>query len=502
MSDVLLRIADPAVGVVLAGCGSVLWVRRPRSLVGPLMLAAAGCWFLGSIWIVAVFLHRGPLVHLHISYPTGRMRRPLAIVTVICAYAVSIVEAIGANPWVTLAMAVLVAVAAADIYARTSGPARKAGGPALGAALTFASVLALSSANQLLVWENDRLVLLLYDLAICVVALVLAADLLWGRWTEATVADFVTQLGARPDLGTLAGALQHALGDPSVALGYWLSDQHRYVDDAGRPLELPAVDSSRVVVRIDEHGEPVAVLIKDGAIHQDERLLADIAAALRLALGNARLRAQVRANINQLSITRRRLVEAADGQRRQLESELDGGLQRQLSEMSKLLENVDSQAEAGLRERLTPMLTELAAAQGELRDLANGIRPPALESGGLAAALPLLVRQAEPDSVDLTVPGGRLPPAVEGAVYYVCAEALTNIAKHAKATRASVEITVDHGAVVARIIDDGCGGADQNGSGLRGLADRVEALGGWLSVSDRGVGGTVLAAWIPLEETG
>ena len=280
MSDLLLGIADPAVGVVLAGCGSVLCVRRPRSLIGPLMLAAAGCWFLGSIWIVAVFLHRGPLVHLHISYPTGRMRRPLAIVSVICAYAVSIVEAIGDNPWVTLAMAVLVAVAAADIYARTSGPARKAGGPALGAALTFAAVLALSSANQLLVWENDRLVLLLYDLAICVVALVLSADLLWGRWTEATVADFVTQVGARPDLDTLAGALQHALGDPSVALGYWLPDQHRYVDDAGRPIELPAVDSSRVVVRIDEHGEPVAALIKDGAIHQDERLLADIAAAL------------------------------------------------------------------------------------------------------------------------------------------------------------------------------------------------------------------------------
>jgi signal transduction histidine kinase len=502
MSDVLLRITDPAVGVVLASCGSVLLVRRPRSLVGPLMLAAAGCWFLGSIWIAAVFLHRGPLVHLHISYPTGRVRRRLAIVTVICAYAVSIVEAIGANPWVTLVMAVLVAVAAADIYARTSGPARKAGGPALGAALAFASVLALSSANQLLVWENDRLVLLLYDLAICVVAVVLAADLLWGRWTEATVADFVTQVGARPDLVTLTGALQYALGDPSVALGYWLHDQHGYVDDAGQPIDLPAEDSSRVVIRVDEHGEPVAVLIKDGAVHQDERLLADIMTALRLALGNARLRAQVRANIDQLGIARRRLVEAADGQRRRLESELDEGLRRQLYETSRLLENVDALAETGLRERLTPMLAELATAQNELRDLAHGIRPPALESGGLAAALPLLVRQTEPDPVNLTVPEVRLPPAVEGAVYFVCAESLTNIAKHANATRASVAITIDHGAVVARIVDNGRGGADRNGSGLRGLADRVEALGGQLSVSDRSQGGTVLMARIPFEEAG
>ena len=501
MSDVLLRIADPAVGVVLAGCGSVLCVRRPRSLVGPLMLAAAGCWFLGSIWIVAVFLHRGPLVHLHISYPTGRMRRPLAIVTVICAYAVSIVEAIGANPWVTLAMAVLVAVAAADIYARTSGPARKAGGPALGAALTFASVLALSSANQLLVWENDRLVLLLYDLAICVVALVLAADLLWGRWTEATVADFVTQVGARPDLDTLTGALQHALGDPSVALGYWLPDQHRYVDDAGQPFELPVDDSSRVVIRVDEHGEPVAVLIKDGAVQQDERLLADVTAALRLALGNARLRAQVRANITELGIARRRLVEAADGQRRQLESELDGGPQRRLSEMSRLLENVDAKVDARTA-------GEADADADRARDRAGRAaqscaRNPASRTGvGRAGRRPSAARpaDAQPDPVDLTVPGRRLPPAVEGAVYFVCAEALTNIAKHANATRASVAITVDHGAVVARIVDDGRGGADRNGSGLRGLADRVEALGGPLSVGDRGEGGTVLMARIPLEE--
>jgi signal transduction histidine kinase len=102
--------------------------------------------------------------------------------------------------------------------------------------------------------------------------------------------------------------------------------------------------------------------------------------------------------------------------------------------------------------------------------------------------------------VDLTVHGGRLPLAVEGAVYFVCAEALTNIAKHANATRASVAITLDHGDVIARIVDDGRGGADRNGSGMRGLADRVEALGGQLSVTERSQGGTVLMARIPLEE--
>jgi signal transduction histidine kinase len=496
MSDVLLRIADPAVGVVLAGCGSALWVRRRRSLVGPLMLVAAACWFVGSIWTIAVFLHRGPLVHLHISYPTGRIRRPLAIVTVICAYAVSIVEAIGANPWVTLSMAVLVAVAAADIYARTSGPARKAGGPALAAALTFASVLALSAANQLLVWKNDLLVLLLYDLAICVVAVVLTADLLWGRWTEATVADFVTQLGARPNTDTLSEALQNALGDPTATLGYWMPDQRRYVDDRGRALQVPPDDPTRVAIDVDEHGEPVAALVHDASVHLDEQLLADVTAALRLALGNERLRAHVRANLSQLDSARRRLVEAGDAQRRRLESELDGGPQRQLSETSRLLQT----AGADLQERLAPLLVSLEAAQADLRDLAQGIRPSALASGGLAAALPLLVRQATSARVELAVTADRLPPAVEGAVYFVCAEALTNVAKHAHASRTSVSVSVDHGAVVASIIDDGRGGTDRNGAGLRGLADRVQALGGELTIGDRRDGGTEVTVRIPLEE--
>ena len=392
-------------------------------------------------------------------------------------------------------------MAAADIYARTSGPARKAGGPALAAALTFASVLALSAANQLLVWENDRLVLLLYDLAICVVALVLAADLLWGRWTEATVADFVTQLGARPDLGTLAGALQRALGDPTVALGYWLPDQHRYVDDAW-PAVPAASGRSDPDCRSTSTStdEPVAVLIQDAAIQQDEQLLADVTAALRLALGNARLRAQVRAN---LSRARHRAAAPGRGGRRSAQA---AGIR------------------AG-RRAATPAVRDVPTPRERRRQptptCGNGSRPcwpswrlrrPSCAIWRTASGLPHWSRAGWPPRfrcssgrpsrtpVDLTVTGGRLPPAVEGAVYFVCAEALTNIAKHADATRASVAVTVDHGAVVARIVDDGCGGADRNGSGLRGLADRVEALGGGLSIGDRAREAPNVMARIPLEE--
>jgi signal transduction histidine kinase len=336
-------------------------------------------------------------------------------------------------------------------------------------------------------------------LAICVVAVVLAADLLWGRWTEATVADFVTQLGARPDVSTLEGALQHALGDRSVAIGYWVPDEHRYVNDRGHPFPLPTGDPSRIVVHITEQDEPVAALVHDAALGQDKRLMAEVTGALRLALGNARLRAQVRSNVSQLSIARRRLVEGADTQRRHLESELDGGPQHELSEMSRLLERLNAHGDAPGRDRLAPMRTELAAAQQELRDLAHGIRPPALESGGLAAALPQLIGKA-PAPVGLTVAPDRLSPTVEGALYFVCAEALTNIAKHAHATRASVTVQVDREAVVAQIVDDGCGGVNQLGSGLRGLTDRVEALGGKLTIRDKAPRGTEVVARIPREE--
>ncbi|BAK33087.1 putative two-component system histidine kinase [Microlunatus phosphovorus NM-1] len=501
-----LSFVDPAVGVILGGCGLVLILRRRRSLVGPLLLLGCGCWFLGSIWSVALFLHRGPLIQVHISYPTGRIRRPLAVVTVLGAYLVSIVEATASNPWVTLGMAALVAAAAADIYARTSGPARKAGGPALGAALTFASVLALSAANQLLLWQSDRLVALVYDLAICVVALVLTSDLLWGRWTEATVADFVTQLGCRTDAGNLTLAIRRTLGDPTATIGFWFPEQGRYLDDRGAPFDPPADDPHRIVVRIDDGGVRAAILVRDAAASPDPQLITDVTAALRIAIGNTRLRANVRANMVELNRARRRLVEASDAEQRRWETELAEGPERRLSELARLLEQAETQAGPDVQARIQEAQAEVSLVGADLVTLAEGIRPAVLESGGLAAAIPELVARTSSIQVSLQVTSMRLPPAVESAVHFICAEALVNVTKHAHAGAASVDITADETQVVARISDDGRGGADPEGLGLRGLRDRVEALGGTLTISGTPTidgqhpTGTVLAARIPLGE--
>ncbi len=144
--------------------------------------------------------------------------------------------------------------------------------------------------------------------------------------------------------------------------------------------------------------------------------------------------------------------------------------------------------------------SSFAARLAELHDVAQGIRPSALGEGGLAAALPILAERA-PVPVDVVVNVGRLRPAVESAVYFVCAEALANIAKHAGASAASMTVTCQDSLVVASVVDDGVGGVNPSrGTGLLGLADRVEALGGRFVVGDSAAGGTTVAAEIPIDD--
>ncbi|MGW7380516.1 sensor histidine kinase [Streptomyces sp. NPDC054794] len=474
------------------------WTGRHHSRVGLLMAMAGACWFLGSAFPGLVFLHRGPLVHLHLSYPVGRLHRRPAAVVVLAAYAAAIYEGFVRTPGLTVGLSALVVAAALDVFARTSGPARRAGRSALAAALVFAGVLALASANVLLEWGADRTVLLVYDAAVCLVVSWLTVDLLYGRWTEATVSDLVTQLGRRSDTEGLQAQLARALGDPGLTLGYWVPWQQAYFDETGQPLNVAQRAAGRVTTTVEGDGEPVAVLIHDRAILDDPQLVRGAVAALRLTVANARMRAEARARMAELAASRRRIVEAADAQRRALEAELATGAQRHLGQARLHLAALDAEAGKELRAVLREVLDEVATALVELAQFAQGVRPQSLTSGGLGAALPLLADRAGlPVSVAVGV--GRLPPPIEAAAYFVCAEALTNVAKHAAATSASVEVVAEAGDVVVRVTDDGRGGADANGSGLRGIADRVEALGGSITVGGGAAGGTLLMARIPAE---
>jgi signal transduction histidine kinase len=217
-----------------------------------------------------------------------------------------------------------------------------------------------------------------------------------------------------------------------------------------------------------------------------------VAAVAQLAVTNARLRAQVRARVAELAASRRRIVEAGDAQRSQLEQALATGAEHRLAEVDRLLtELVPAAPIAGLAE----VRAEVHGARTDLHAFAQGVRPTALGEGGLPAALPVLAARSGM-AVTLTVTVGRLPPAVESALYFVCSEALTNVGKHAAATAVTVVAQAgdDGDGTVLTVGDDGVGGADPRGSGLRGLTDRVEALGGAMMVTDGPAGGTVLTA--------
>ena len=220
--DLVVVVADAVVGVLLVACGVVAWERRASSRVGPLMALSGYTWFAGNFWPAALYLHRGPLIHLHISYPTGRVRRRLAKATVAIGYVAAAVEPIARNDAVTVVVALLVAAAALDIFLRTSGTARRAGIPALAAALAFAAVLAASATQRLAGWDADREALLAYDVVIACLAVLLLVDLLRARWAEAVVADLVVDLGRPADARSLQETLGRALGDRSLVLGYWL----------------------------------------------------------------------------------------------------------------------------------------------------------------------------------------------------------------------------------------------------------------------------------------
>jgi signal transduction histidine kinase len=197
---------------------------------------------------------------------------------------------------------------------------------------------------------------------------------------------------------------------------------------------------------------------------------------------------------------RRRLLEAGDVERRRLERDLHDGAQQRLVGLGLLLRMTRARAEAGdagVGSLLEEAEDGLRWALEDLRTLARGIHPAALSEGGLGPALRVLAARA-PFPVAVECPGARLPEAVETAVWFVVSEALTNVAKHADASRAAVRVTIDGGRARVEVADDGRGGAVAGrGSGLGGLMERAAALGGVLTVADDPGGGTLLVAELP-----
>ncbi len=489
--DPVVTGADALAGAAMLACGLVAWQQRPESRAGAILTAGGFAWFLGTLAGWAIYLHRGALAHLALSYPAGRMRSRFEWAAVGAAYVYAAVQPLAGSEQATIVFSLALVALSAHRVALSGGPERRARAGACAAAVAFGLVLALGAVTQLANADSDRAVLLAYDAVVCLMAVGLSAALLRARWAQATVTGLVVDLGEPAPASALRNTLARALGDPDLAVGYWLPEERRYVDEAGRPLELPASGSGRVVTRIGESGRPVAALVHDAAVLQDRMLAAAVGSATRLAVSNARLLAEVRGRVTEVEASRRRIVEVEAEQRRALEQELHEGAHRRLERVAELVSDIDTDLERQLQE-----------AQAELREFARGIHPAALTDGGLAAALAELAA-ASPVPVQLDTLEGRLPPPVEATAYFVCSEALANTAKYAGASRARVRAVLDETHLRVEVSDDGVGGADPaGGSGIRGLVDRVESLGGRLSVESTRTAGTTVVADLPLAPMG
>jgi signal transduction histidine kinase len=490
-----LETADFLTGCVLVAAGVLAWDRRPLSRIGPLLELAGLTWFLGTAFERALYLHRGPLVHLVLAYPTGRVRARFAQAVVGAAYVDGAIRPLAADDRVTLVLAAFVAAAAVSQFAGTSGPARRAAAPALAAALAFAAVLLIGSLQQLAGWSGRDTVLWAYDLVVAATAVVLVADLLGERWRQAVVTSLVVDLGREAEVGTLQAKLARALGDPTLLVGYRLPETGSFVDDAGRLVDIRSPGTGRTVTAVDDRGERIAVLIHDDAVLADPELVRSIAAAARLAVGNARLQAEAQERAAELEASRRRIVEAAATQRQRLEAQLRLGAERRLDTVAALLAGARQSAPAG--DGIDALEETLDETRRELREFAQGVHPAVLTEGGLVPALAQLADRA-PLSVEVRGVAARLPAPVEAALYFVCSEALANAVKHARASRVTIDVREERSRVVVAVADDGAGGANASrGTGLRGLADRVEALGGTFRVESRDGAGSRVVADVP-----
>jgi signal transduction histidine kinase len=324
--------------------------------------------------------------------------------------------------------------------------------------------------------------------------------LLSARLARSAVADLFVELGAGAASDDLRDVLARSLRDPSLALAYWLPEFESWADASGDSMKLPVQDDRRAMTLVERDGTPLAFLLHDGSLRDEPELLDAVSAAAGIALENGRLHAELKARLVELRGSRVRLIEAGSKERKRLERNLHDGAQQRLVALMLELRLVEKRlgGDAKASGALRHARSEIAMSLVELRDVAHGIHPAVVTAHGLGVALESLVARASVP-VRMTVDIDERPPeALEVAAYYLVCESLANIGKHAHASSATIEVARNNGQLVIEVADDGSGGADsERGSGLRGIADRVEALDGRLRVWTRHGHGTRVRAEIP-----
>jgi signal transduction histidine kinase len=298
----------------------------------------------------------------------------------------------------------------------------------------------------------------------------------------------------------VAAVLASALRDPSAELLFRLPASEVYTNGVGGVVaDLP--DDARSATRVEYRGQEIALLRHEPALLDRPDLLRAVLAAASLAIEIARLRVEVRLQLAEVEESRARVVRAGYEERRRLERDLHDGAQQRLVTLGivlrRLQRSLPREAQI-LGPALGSAVDEIGRAIEDLRTIAAGVRPPRLDEG-LAAALADLAR-ATPVPVNLDATSERLPAEVEAAAYFVVCEAVTNAVKHGSPSQVRVEAMVANGALRLVVLDDGSGGARlAAGTGLVGLADRVEAQGGTLVIDSPVGAGTRIEVEIPCE---
>lgn len=483
-------LGDVAVGWLLLACGIVMWrgtssTQRP----GTLMVLTSLAWLAGGV------LHRGPLTHLLLTAPSGRIEDRRIRLVIAFAYADCLIESFVPLDALTLVWCLLLgSVGFARVW-RSSGMVRRGRMVASAGAITVASVVAVDRIAALFdVGVPDALVRATYGLVVAVVGVALAADLRLGAWSRSAATGIVVELGASSDATSLRDRLAGVLGDPSLVVGY-ATGAGEFADEAGRPIEPPAAGSGRTVLPVFDRGNQVAVVVHDDAVLGDPGLVDAVAAASRIAVVNMQLRAEIDDRVLALEASQRRLLVAEANQRRRIERRLADGALARLARVEALLS--DPSVAQTIGKAPVDLRSAVDAADTELRAFARGVYPASLTSAGLAAAVEELASSSG-QVVDVSLPPARMPAAIEVAAYFVCAEALANAVKHARATRIVISGDLSGGVLRLTVTDDGVGGADPSSSGIQGLGDRLAAIGGVLEVTEAQGGGTMVSAIVPV----
>jgi signal transduction histidine kinase len=527
-------------GVLYVATGLVAWARRPHNRIGTLLVAAGVAWIgwglraadvpvLAAVGLLCESLPFAIVVHLLLAFPSGRLQGRLDRIVVAIGYlaiplvhvptellgassadGIGVLDVAGDPALADVATAMQTAVdglvillAAALLWHR-----RATGDPRwrrLGAPLTVAGIAALAAIGLLDVLEGAGFPATGGPAADLVdvlgIALVVALPVGFAatlRGGFAAVGDLEELVREPPERGRLVAAVADALGDPSAQLVYWLPDERRYVDEAGAPLQ-PA----RGVQEVTHNGRRVGAIAYDRALLRDAGPVRSVARIAGLALDHERLAAELRAHARALEASRARLTKLADAERRRIARDLHDGAQQRLVLLAVASERIARAADdpRTVRRIAAEMRAGSDAAISELRALVEGLVPPLLAERGLRAAAAELAASAPiPVAFEADPAEPHMPEHVESAGYFVISEALVNVAKHARATQATVSLHHYDGALRIEVADNGVGGIDRTrGTGLDGLADRVAAAGGRLDVISPPGLGTHITAELPCE---